>query len=98
MANMKIKVNNLSGENAVEHCLKITVNAASSMDIVGAGHFTDATLTANNGTHKDLAVGTTDVYFSNGSYDVDVTIGKQMGIGGSPQQGAFEMVQDEEAE
>ena len=96
MANMKIKVTNLTGENAVEHCLKITVNAASSMDIVGEGHFTDATLAANNGTHIDLPVGTTDVYFSNGSYDVDVTIGKHMGIGGNPAPGVFEMVNEEE--
>lgn len=93
---MKIKVKNLSGDNAVEHCLKVTVNADSAFDIVGNGHFTDETLTVNNGTHIDLPYGTTDVYFANGSYMVDVTIGKQMGIGGNPQIGAFEMVTDEE--
>jgi hypothetical protein len=97
MSNMKIKVN-LTGDNAVEHCLKVTVNAQSAMDIVGEGHFTDEALTANNGTHIDLPVGTTDVYFANGSYEVNVTIGKQMGIGGNPQVGAFEMIMDEESE
>lgn len=96
MSNMKIKVNNLTGNNAVEHCLKITVNAQSAMDINGNGYFTNETLTANNGKHIDLSVGTTDVFFSNGSYMVDVTIGKQMGIGGNPQPGAFEMVTEQE--
>lgn len=95
---MKIRVNNLSGDNATEHCLKITVNAVSAFDIVGNGHFTDETLTANNGTHIDLPYGTTNVYFSNGTYEVNCTIGKQMGIGGNPQVGAFEMVMDEESE
>lgn len=95
---MYIKVNGLSGDNAVEHCLKVTVNAESSFDIEGNGHFTDSTLTANDGTHKVLPVGTTDVYFSNGSYKVNCTIGRQMGIGGNPQIGAFEMVTDEEAD
>lgn len=95
---MKIKVKNLTGDNAVEHCLKVTVNAVSAFDIVGNGHFTDETLTANDGTHIDLPYGTTDVYFSNGTYEVNCTIGKQMGIGGNPQVGAFEMLMDEESE
>ena len=32
---MYIKVNGLSGDNATEHCLKVTVNAESSFDIEG---------------------------------------------------------------
>jgi hypothetical protein len=95
---MKIKVKNLTGDNVIEHCLKITVNADSAFDIVGEGHFTDETLTINKGTHIDLPYGTTDVFFSNGSYEVNCTIRKQMGIGGNPQIDAFEMVTDEESE
>jgi len=95
---MKIKVNNLTGDNVVEHCLKVTVNAKSAFDIVGEGHFTDETLVANNGTHIDLSYGTTNVYFSNGTYEVNCIIGKQIGVGGNPQIGAFEIITDEETE
>lgn len=90
MTTLYIDVKGLTGDVPVEHCLKINVNGETTLDIEGAGHFTDSTLAENLGTHKVLPVGSHDVYFASGTYSVKVEVGRQIGIGGNPQPGAFE--------